>query len=908
MSLLARIRNVFRSGPLVQDIDEELRFHVDMRAREHEAQGVPPAEARARALRAFGNPMVMRERTRDANVWVGLDTFLQDVRQSFRMLRRSPALTAAAALTLALGIGANTGVFSVVDAVLVRPLPYPNPERLLVLYQQHQRADVGRTRAAPLDFLDWQARSKSFASMAAHVGTGFTLISRPPGGPVARSTTSGLASSSPLWLTGDADPELVIGQLVSAELFDVLRVRPLLGRAFRRDETEPGRDKVMVLGHALWQRRFGGDPEVVGRTVVANGQPFTVVGVMPPGFDYPSKRYQLWVPLPLDAANTYGLPITRSSRYLTVIGRLRPGVTPEQAAAELDALGGQLGAAYPDSNAETTIRTASLTEETVGGVRRAMLLLLGAAALVLLVACANVTSLLLARASARRREMALRSALGAAVPRLIRRLLTETLVLFAVGLAAGLAVAHGTLQALRRFGPADIPRLDEAALDARAFLFAALVVGIAALVFGLAPALQAARSGAAGASSVGGSRVAGAAPPQQRLRSAVVVVEIGMALALLTGAGLVGRSFLALQAVDTGFAADRVVTFGLGLPPARFPDDASMRAFHRLLVDRLAAQPLFESVGTTTALPMSGQDIENSVTIEGAADDGDETPVAGLRGISPGYLRAMGVPLRRGRGFTDGDREDAVAVAIVNETFARQRWPQGDALGKRLQTDGPWRTVVGIVGDVRHRRPEDAPRPEVLVPYAQLDAGFMTSWARGVSVVVRSSAEPSVVVGLARRAVREVDPAMPLIEVRPMRELVSDATAQPRFRALLMGAFALIAAVLSLVGVFGVTSYYAAQRGQEIGVRMALGARRADVLALVLGRGARLALLGVLLGLAGAAALSRSLSGLLFEVSPRDPAVFALAAAVLAAAALLASYLPARRASRTDPGVALRER
>jgi putative ABC transport system permease protein len=882
VSLLARIRNVFRPADLAREIDEELQFHVDMRAREYASRGVPPDEARARALQAFGNPLLLRERTRDANVWVGLDTFLQDVRQSFRMLRRSPALTAAATVTLALGIGANTGVFSVVDAVIVRPLPYPDPDRLLVLYQQHERADVGRTRAAALDFLDWQARARSFASMAGYVGTGFTL-------------------------TGGQDPELVIGQLVSAELFDVLGVRPQLGRAFRAEEAAAGRDRVMVLGHALWQRRFGGDRSVVGRTVMANGQPYTVVGVMPPGFDYPEKRYQLWAPLPLQDGNSYGLPVNRHSRYLQVVGRLRPGVTPERAAAELDALGRRLSTEFPDSNADTTIRSASLTEETVGAVRPTLLLVLLAAALVLLVACANVTSLLLARASARRREMALRSALGAAVPRLIRRLLTETLVLFAVGLAAGLALAHGTLWALRRFGPTDIPRLDEAALDGRAFLFAVLVVAATALVFGLAPALQAARSGAAGASSVGGSRVAGGTPPQQRLRSAVVVVEIGLAMALLTAAGLVGRSFLALQAVDNGFAADSAVTFGIALPPARFPDERSMRAFHRQLLDRLAAQPLFESVGTTTALPLSGQDLENGVTLEGA-EAGQETPVAGLHAVSPGYLRAMGIPLRRGRAFTDRDREDAAAVAIVNETFARQHWPRGDALGKRLRSDDPWRTVVGIVGDVRHRHPERAPRPLVLVPYAQLEPVLLTTWARGASVVIRSSAEPSLVIGTARSAVLELDPLLPLIDVRPMRDLVSDATAQPRFRALLMGTLALIAAMLSLVGVFGVISYYAEQRSQEIGVRMALGARRAEVLALVLGRGARLALLGVLLGLAGGVALSRSLSGLLFEVSPTDPAVFALAATGLAVAALLASYLPARRAAHTDPGVALRER
>jgi putative ABC transport system permease protein len=503
--------------------------------------------------------------------------------------------------------------------------------------------------------------------------------------------------------------------------------------------------------------------------------------------------------------------------------------------------------------------------------------------------------------------MALRSALGAAAPRLIRRLLTETVVLFAVGLAAGLVVAQGTLQAVRRFGPADIPRLDEAVLDGRAFFFAAVVVGAAALLFGLAPALQAARSGASGASGVTGGRVHSAAPSRQRLRNVVVVAQLGLALALLTGAGLVGRSLLALQAVDEGFAADHAVSFGLTFSPARFPEAASMVNLHRSLLDRLAAQPLFEAVGSTTALPLSGQDLENGVTLEGDTDP-DDSPVAGLRGVSPGYLQAMGIPMRRGRGFTARDREDAQPVAIVNETFARLHWPHGDAVGKRLQSDGPWRIVVGVVGDVRHRRPDAAARPEVLVPYSQLEPGFLTSWARGVSVVVRSSAEPSVVVGLARSAVREVDPNLPLVEVRPMRELVAASTAQPRFRALLMAGFALIAVVLSLVGVFGVTSHFAAQRWPEIGMRMALGARRADILSLVLGRGARLALAGVLLGLAAAIVLSRSLSSLLFEVSPRDPMVFALAAAVLTTAALLASYLPARRAARVDPAVTLRQR
>ncbi len=883
MSWLARVRNVFRSGPLASEIDEEMRFHMEMRARSYAAEGLPEEEAASRARRAFGNSLLLRERTRDADVWTGLDALLQDVRHSFRMLRRSPGFTAAAVATLALGIGANTAVFSVVDAVLLRPLPYDEPDRLFVLYQQHHEENVGRTRAAPLDFLDWQQRSRSFAAMGAHIGTGFTL-------------------------TGGGEPELVIGQLVSVELFDVLRVRPLLGRAFRPEENEAGRDRVMLLSHGLWQRRFGGDAAIVGRTVVANGRPYTVVGVMPPGFDYPEKRYQLWVPFPFRGENPDNLPISRQSRYLQVIGRLADGVTPAQAAAELDAIGRRLAEEFPESDGGTTIRMASFTEETVGGVRKALLLLLGAAGFVLLIACANVTSLLLARASTRRREMAVRSALGVGLPRLVRQLLTETFVLFAIGLSAGLLVAQATLRAVRTFGPADIPRLAEAALDSRVLLFSGAAAGVAALLFGLAPALQAARAGATGAGKIGG-RVVSAEPRHQRLRSAVIVAEIGISLVLLTGAGLAVRSFLRLQGAEKGFDPDRAVTFNVVMPAAKYPDAPSMWACYRQLLGNLASQPAFEAVGFTTHLPLSGQDLENGVTLEGAPEGGDP-PVAGLHGISPGYLEAMGIPLRRGRAFTSQDREGSLPVALVNETFARRYWPGQDPLGKRLSVDGPegpWRMVVGVVADVRHRSLDAVAHPGVLLPYLQLDPGFLTAWARGLSVVIRSSAGPSVVAGFARRGIHATDPNMPLIDFQPMARLVAGSTAQPRFRTLLMGGFALIAFTLALVGVFGVMSYFVAQRTQELGVRMALGARRSDVLALVLGRGARLALLGVLCGLLGARALTGWMAGLLYEVSPTDPATFALAAGLLTAAALAASYLPARRAAAVDPAVVLRE-
>jgi predicted permease len=884
MAWFARLRNVFRSGPLAAEIDEEMRFHLEMRARDYVGRGLPPEEAESRARRAFGNSLLLRERTRDTDVWIGLDTLLQDVRHSIRMLVRSPGFTVAAVVTLALGIGANTAVFSVVSAVLLRPLPYSEPDRLFVLYRQHEQENIGRTRAAPLDFLDWQQRSRSFSAMGGHIGTGFTL-------------------------TGGGEPELVIGQLVSAELFDVLKVPPLHGRLFRVDENEAGRDRVMLLSHGLWQRRFGGDPSVVGRTVMANNHPYTVVGVMPAGFDYPERRYQLWAPLPFRGTNSDNLPITRQSRYLQVIARLKPGVTPAQAEADLDAIGRRLAEEYPDSNTGTTVRMVSLTEETVGSVRKALLLLLGAAGFVLLIACANVTSLLLARASTRRREMAVRSALGVGVPRLVRQLLTETLVLFAAGLVTGLLVCQGSLHALRTLGPKDIPRLEQAALDSRALLFSTVAAGIAALLFGLAPAVQAARAGAAGAGKIGG-RVVSADPKHQRLRSAVIVAEVSISLVLLTGAGLAIRSFLLLQGVEKGFDAERAVTFNVAMPAAKYQDAAAMWACYRLLLDHLGSQPAFEAVGLTTALPLSGQDLENSVTIEGAPSEGDP-PVTGLRGVSPDYFKAMGIPVRRGRPFTSQDREETLPVALVNETFARRYWPNDqDPVGKRLSVDGPdgpWRTVVGVVADVKHRGLDAAPRPELLLPYLQLDPVFLTSWSRGLSVVVHSSAPLPAVAAAARRGVHAVDANMPLIDLQSMAQLVAESTAQPRFRTLLMGAFALIAFTLALVGVFGVMSYFVAQRTQELGVRMALGARRSDVLALVLGRGARLALLGVLIGLLGARGLTRWMAGLLYEVSPTDPATFALAAGLLTAAALLASYLPARRAARVDPAVVLRE-
>ncbi|HXU46814.1 MAG TPA: ABC transporter permease [Thermoanaerobaculia bacterium] len=887
MSWLDRLGNLFRSGRLAREIDEELEFHLEMRARDLEAQGHAPEAARRRARRALGNPLAWRERTRDADTFVFLETLFEDSRLGFRALGRNPGFALAAMLTLALGIGANTAVWSVIDAVILRPLPYPEPERLYALYQSHEAKEVGRTRAAPLDFLDWQSQNRSFSALAAHVGTGFTLA----GG-------------------SGREPERVFGQLVSTELFDALGIEPSLGRRFRREENEAGRGQVVLLGDALWRRRFGADPGIVGRTIVANDKPFVVLGVLPPGFTYPDKHYELWAPFPFRGANRDGLPINRSSRYLQVVGRLKPGVSPEQARADLSAVGRSLAERFPDDDGHSSVVMASLTEEYVGAARPALLLLLGAVGFVLLVACANVTSLELARAGARRSEMAVRAALGGGRLRLVRQLLTETLVLYGLGALAGLAFGHAVLRAVLAFGPRDLPRLDQATLDGRVLACATLSALAAALLFGLAPAFDTAGRAAGDAGGLG-ARATTPGRRHHRLRAAILVAQVSVSLVLLTGAGLAARSFAKLRAVELGFDPGSAATFDLVMPSTRFPDAPSMRAFSRRLLERFGSQPLFTAVGATTHLPLSGQDLENSFSIEGYTPPaGAPDPVAGLRGVSPGYLRAMAIPIVRGRGLDERDRGGSLPVALVNQTFARRYWPGRDPLGRRISMDGPegpWHTVVGVVADVRHRGLDAAVRPEVLWPYEQLDPGFTSAWARGLSIVLRSAADPALAADLARRTLREVDPTLPAIGLRPMNDLVADAVAQPRFRTLLLGAFSLLALALALVGISGATSYFAVQRRREIGIRMALGARRGAVLALVVGRGARLAALGIALGAAASYALTRSMASLLFEVSPTDPATFALAAGLLAAAALLAAYLPASRAAGIDPVEALRQ-
>ena len=879
MPSLRRLVNVFRRNRLDEDIDGELRFHADMRAAALEREGFTPDEARREAARRLGNAASLRDRTREADIWVAFESAWRDARYAVRLLRRSPGFTSAAVLTLAIGIGANTAMFGVLHGVLIRPLPYPEADRLFVLYENSSR--VGRTRVAPLHYVDWRQRSRGFV-MAAHVGTGFTL-------------------------TG-GDPELVIGQMAAGDFFGVLGVQPALGRVFGDAELRSGTNDVMVLSHRLWQRRFGADPAVLGRKIVANGRPYTIIGVMPAGFSYQGPRYQLWVPFPLRGANPDRLPINRDSRYFQVLARLNPGVSPRAAAEDLAAIARDLAREYPDSHGDRTIGMASLTDEVVGHARPALKLLFAAVLLVLLIACGNVTSLLLTRFTVRGPEVVIRNALGASRAGIVRQFLVETLVLYALGTAAGLLLGMWLLNLVRALAPDALPRIDEIGVVLPVALATCGMALGAALLFGVAPAWHATRRSSASESLP--SRATTAGRPHQRFRSTIVVAQVAVALCLLCGASLVTRSLLNLQRVNMGFDPEGRLVFSVVMSAARFPTAESMHVFYRALLEAFETQLAFDAVGTTTHLPLTGQDLENAVTVDGYVPPApDVQPVAALRGISPKYLTAMGIPLQAGRAFTAADDERSARVALVNEAFVRRYLGGKDPLGRRVSLDGsggPWRTVVGIVADVRHRALDADARPEMLLPYVQLDPGFLMAWARGVTVVVRSKGDLTTAAAMIRQHVRQVDVNTPVIELRPMTLLVSEAVSQPRFRTFVLGAFAAVALVLAAIGIFGVLSYVVSQRTREIGIRMALGAHPRDIFLDVLAQGASLMLVGTAIGFAAGAALTQWITGLLFQVSPADPLALAAAGATLIVVALIAALVPALRATKINPLLALR--
>jgi putative ABC transport system permease protein len=806
-----------------------------------------------------------------------MDTLRQDIQYALRRLVKAPGFSVIAILTLALGIGANAAIFSVVNGILLKPLPFPEPDRLVGVY--HVEGDHRAVMSGP-NFIDVAHAAKSLESAAAIHRTRVIL-------------------------TGEGEPVRLDGAEVSASFFDVLRVRPLLGRTFTPDEDTPGKTNVIVLSHALWQQRFGSERNVIGKRIAIDGTSREIVGVMPAGFSYPPNR-QAWMPITYDGDF---VSRQRGAWYLGVVARLKPGVTAQQSAAEVQGIGRTLARQYPDANGAIGMTTLSLHEAIVEDIRRSVLVLLGAVGFVLLIACANVANLLLARAAARESEMAVRTALGAGRGRLVRQLLTECILLSFAGAGAGLLLAVWGVEFLIGLQPDGIPRLDAVRVDGTVVAFTMAVAVLTGLLFGIVPAFHATRGGWAASLKEAG-RGAVTSRGGARMRGALVMAEMALAVLLLVGAGLMMRSFVRLQAVDPGFRPAQALSFELTLPEPRYEKDQAVVAFFNQLLPKIRALPGVRSAASVMALPLSGTNFNISFAIEGRPPIAPANqPSMEIRVATADYFDTVGIPLKRGREFTDGDREGSPPVVLITESAARQYFPHEDPIGKRIKigwgkiVDGK-RTqaggeVVGIVGDVKEAGLDEPNAPQLYLPLLQ--------WpVRTMSVVLKTTTPPKGLADAVRAAVYSVDANMPVSGVRTLDDIVSRSISQPRFYMTLLAIFAAVALALAAVGIFGVLSYAVAQRTREIGIRMALGAQEGSVVRLVVTQAMALVIAGVAAGTAAALFLSQTMTKMLFSVTPTDPATFTGVAAVLMTVALMASYVPARRATRVDPIVALR--
>lgn len=801
---------------------------------------------------------------------------MNNFRFAFRQLRKTPAFTLIAVFTLALGIGANTAIFSVVHAVLLRPLPYVHSERLMRVFGSQPQLDLAPT--SPANFLEWKEQNEVFERIAAYVGQGFNLV-------------------------GGDKPERVIGARVSADLFQLLGVQPTLGRAFTSDEDQSGHNQVVVLSHEFWQSRFGGDP-TVQKTVRLNEKAYTVVGIMPAGFAFPDTRTQVWTPIAFNPAER----ATRDTNFIDVVGRLKPGVSIEQARAKMAMLARQQAERYPKTNAGIGAKVVSLHEQTVGEIRPMLIVLLGAVAFVLLIACANVANLLLVRAAGRQKEMAIRGALGASRPRLVRLLLTESIALAMLGGALGLFLAIWSVDLLVTLKPANLPRLGEIEINRTVFGFTLAISLITGIAFGLVPALQSSKP-ALNEGLKESSRGATGSLRRHQMRSLLVVSEVALSLVLLVGAGLMIRSFARLLAVDPGFKADHVLTAFISLPTSKYSKVPEQAAFFEQLIARIRNLPGVSSVGVVTDIPLFGSS-STGFDIDGRpASAHGQRPLTDYRMISPDYFSAMGMRLVKGRAFSRYDTANALAVAIINETMAGRFFSNEDPIGKRIGLSGgptDWREIVGVVGDVRNYGVDAAVKPEAYVPFFQNGPGYLSGVASAMNLIVRTSNDPLSLTTPLREQVQALDKDQPISEIRTMEWYLSESMAQRRFNMLLLGVFAALALVLAAVGIYGVIAYTVTQRTSEIGIRIALGARGAHILKLIFAHAMLTTLAGIVLGLAGALALTRLLGNLLYQISATDPVVFASITLLLLLVAVVATYIPARRATQVDPVVALR--
>ena len=805
-----------------------------------------------------------------------LADFLNDLRYAIRMQRKNPGFTIVAVIALALGIGANTAIFSVVNTVLLRRLPYKDPDRLVMVWEEATKAGYPQDTPAAANFIDWRDQNQVFEGMAATDYTSFNL-------------------------TGSGEPERLEGRRVSTNLFPLLGVEPQVGRVFTAAEDRPGSERVVVLSHGLWQRRFGGDPGIVGKTLTLNGAGYTVVGVMPARFQFPTVDDEAWVPI----AFTQEEATDRGRKYLKVVARLKPGVAMAQAQADMSTIATRLQQQYPETNTDLGAVITPLHEHLVGDIRPALLILLGAVGLVLLIACANVANLLLARAAVRQKEIAVRVALGARRQRLIRQFLTESIFLSTLGGIVGLVIAYVGLVVLKAFIPENISQARAISIDYNVLGFTLLVAVATGLIFGLAPAIQSIRFNQIETLKEGG-RDAATGGSGKRLRGLLVMAEVAISLVLLIGAGLLINSFLRLRNVDPGFNPDNLLTMKIVLPDSKYERMAQRSAFYSELTQRLQSIPGVKSAAVTTNLPLYLQGNSISISIEGRPEPppGQE-PIMVTRMISPGYFDTMSIPLLKGRQLTDQDTDTSPDVVVISETMARRLWPGEDAIGKRIaigriRSQEDWIQVIGVVKDVRQFELNADPKPQMYLTYRQF--GFFDAQ----DLVVKTDVDPASLAGTIRNAVWEIDKDQPVSNIRTMDTILADSIARQRFSMLLLAIFASVALVLAAVGIYGVMSYSVAQRTHEIGIRMALGAQTSAVLKLAVGYGVKLVAAGIAIGLIAAFALTRVMSTLLFGVTATDPTTFALISLLLVAVAAIASYIPARRATRVNPIIALR--
>ena len=815
-------------------------------------------------------------------------TLVQDIRYGVRSLIRTPGFSAVALIVLALGIAANTAIFTIVNALLLRPLPYPDSDQIMMLWETNPRFQIG-VDTLPVtagNFMDWREQNSVFDYVSA-LGVGH-------------------------WnLTGGDGPERISGASVSPNFFRLMGVEPKLGREFRDEEENPGAGKVLVISHALWQRRFAGELDVIGKTMTLDAESYTVIGVAPEGFQFPranempyfvgvSNQTDLWRPMTLgdDFVNK-----KRANHQLCVIARLKSGITREQAQTEMTAITERLEQSYPESNQGIGARVVPLNEQVVGNIRVALLVLMGAVALVLLIACANVANLLLARSSARQKEIAIRTALGASRGRVVRQLLTEALLLSTTSAIAGTLLSLWGIKAILSLSRQNLPRAYEIGVDVQVLGFTVGIALLTSVLFGLTPALQASKinlsewlkEGSHGSS--GGQR-------SNHVRGMLVIAEVALSLVLLIGAGLMIKSLAGLLSVDPGFEPHNALTMQIALLGSKYPIANQQNAFFQEVTHRVETLPGVESVGLISSAPLSGGVYAGGFSIQGKVSPESDDLVADRRMISQQYFNALGIPIINGRGFSERDDQSSQGVAIVSETWARRYLPGEDPIDKRIKLGGrdstrPWLSIVGIAGDVRDTSLESDARPCVYLPYPQFPSSGMT-------LVVRAAFDPKVLISAIRDQVWAVDKDQPVTDVKTMDQYVSDSVSRRRFNALLLTTFASLALILASVGIYGVMAYSVSQRVHEIGIRVALGAQSSDVIKLVIGRGIMLVLAGVAIGLGGALALTRVMTSLLYGVSAADPMTFAVVSVLLVAVALLASYIPARRATKVDPMIALR--